>query len=147
MKETEQQDHKQATNIDCFLIRVCSSIWHFPTHTYTHTSLWNTEIPALQSPSANHSHCLLWLTACLSSVSLLMAHMRWRERFQSTELQSGFHTVLLLFPSVVLSYSLWRALWGIYREVEGSFFTRLWARNEDSMGLSSGVGWELFRAE
>lgn len=34
-----------------------------------------------------------------------------------------------------------------YREVEGSFLTRLWARKELSMGLSSGVGWEFFRAE
>lgn len=35
----------------------------------------------------------------------------------------------------------------IYSEVEGSFLTRRWARKELSMGLSSGVGWELFRAE
>lgn len=34
-----------------------------------------------------------------------------------------------------------------YREVEGSFLTRRWARKELSMGLSSGVGWEFFRAE
>jgi len=31
--------------------------------------------------------------------------------------------------------------------VEGSFFTRLCARNEDLMGFSSGGGWELFSAE
>lgn len=35
----------------------------------------------------------------------------------------------------------------LYRDVEGSFFTRLCARNEDSMGFSSGGGWELFSAE
>lgn len=35
----------------------------------------------------------------------------------------------------------------LYREVEGSFLTRLWARKELSIGLSSGVGWEFFRAE
>lgn len=34
-----------------------------------------------------------------------------------------------------------------YRDVEGSFLTRLWARNELSMGFSSGGGWEFFRAE
>lgn len=35
----------------------------------------------------------------------------------------------------------------LYRDVDGSFLTRLWARKELSMGFSSGVGWEFFRAE
>lgn len=35
----------------------------------------------------------------------------------------------------------------LYRDVEGSFLTRLWARKELSMGFSSGGGWEFFRAE
>lgn len=37
MKETEQQDHKQATNIDCFIIGACSSFWRTPTHRHTDT--------------------------------------------------------------------------------------------------------------
>lgn len=41
----------------------------------------------------------------------------------------------------------WLVVLSLYREVEGSFLTRLWARKELSMGLSSGVGWEFFRAE
>ena len=36
---------------------------------------------------------------------------------------------------------------GAHRVVEGSFFTLLCARTEDSMGFSWGLGLELFSAE
>lgn len=57
---------------------------------------------------------------------------------ESCRFKIGLHLVGWLLFFIFLSR---------YREVEGSFLTRRWARKELSIGLSSGVGWEFFRAE